>query len=144
VAAALAVAAIELSAQGPSKPIDVKGMQVVVSGVERASSAGLTDCPPGANTVRGMARGEEEFVIVKIDVKVLPSFKPGPIKRATIQDAAGKTYNTAVSFVDVASKPEFSCGIPFRVPLNTKLKSFQIETANFDLTTVPETRAATQ
>jgi hypothetical protein len=141
---ALAMAAIGLTAQAPSKPIDVKGMQVVVSGVERASSAGLTDCPPGANTVRGMARGEEEFAIVKIDVKVLPSFKPGPIKKPTITDTANKVYNTAVNFVDVAAKPEFSCGIPFRIPLNTKLKSFTLETATFDLTTVPETRAATQ
>jgi hypothetical protein len=55
------------------------------------------------------------------------------IKRPTLTDTAGKTYNTAVSFVDVGSVPEFSCAIPFRVPAGTALKAVQVETATLDL-----------
>ena len=55
------------------------------------------------------------------------------LKRPMLTDAAGKTYNTAVSFVDVASVPEFSCAIPFRVPTGTALKSIQIDAASLEL-----------
>ena len=54
----------------------------------------------------------------------------------SVADAAGKTFNTSVAFVDVGSVPEFSCVFPFRVPEGTKLKSLQIEGATFDLSTL--------
>jgi hypothetical protein len=44
---------------------------MAVVGVERASSAGLTDCPPGANTVRAMSKPGEGFAIVTVRMKVL-------------------------------------------------------------------------
>jgi hypothetical protein len=53
-----------------------------------------------------------------------------------LTDAAGKTYNTAVSLVDVGKEPEFSCAIPFRVPAGTKVRSIQIDDASIDLSTV--------
>jgi hypothetical protein len=115
---------------------NLRGLEVGVAKVERASSAGLSDCPPGANTVRGMARGEEEFAIVHVTFKVLPSYKPGPLKRAVVTDQAGKTFNTAVSFVDLNRLPEYSCAIPFRVPLGTKLRKLQIETVSFDISSL--------
>ena len=48
--------------------------------------------------------------------------------------ADDKVYNTSVQFVDVGSVPEYSCQFIFRVPQGTKLKSFAIESATFDLT----------
>jgi hypothetical protein len=117
------------------KPATYKGVEISVAGVERASTASLKDCPPGGNTVNATTRPGEEFAVVKVNFKVLPAFQPNTMmKRPTIVDAAGKTYNTAVSFVDVGSVPEFSCAIPFRVPAGTALKSFQVDTATLDLT----------
>jgi hypothetical protein len=129
-AAAVACAAAAVLAQG-SKTF--KGLEMTVAGVERAPSARLLDCPPGSNTVNAQARGAEEFAVVTINFKVLPDFKPMPIKRPTITDMSGKVYNTAVQFVDVGKVPTFSCAIPFRVPSGTKLKSVQIESVSLDL-----------
>ena len=106
---------------------------MVVVGVERASSAGLSDCPPGENTQRAMAKPGEGFAIVTVKMKVLPAYKPGPLNRPVLTDAAGKTYNTAVSFVDLQKVPEVSCAFPFRIPDGTKLKSVRIDTVSFDL-----------
>lgn len=107
-----------------------------VAGVDRASTASLKDCPPGGNTVNATTRPGEEFAIVTITFKVTPAFQANTmIKRPTLTDAAGKTYNTAVSFVDVGSVPDFSCAIPFRVPSGTALKSVQVDTATLDLPT---------
>lgn len=125
------VAAAAQDAQ--SKPQTYKNLEVTVTGVEHAASAALNDCPPGANTVKGMTRPGEQFAIVKVAFKILPGYQPAPLKRPVLQDAAGTTYNTAVSFVDVGTIPEFSCSFPFRMPEGTKLKSFQIETLSFDL-----------
>ena len=55
------------------------------------------------------------------------------MKRPSLTDAADKKYNTASTFVDVGSVPEYSCTFPFRVPEGTKLKSLQLETASLDL-----------
>lgn len=123
-----------LYAQG--KPVTYKGLEMSVAGVERASTASLKDCPPGGNTVNATTRPGEEFAIVTIAFKVTPAFQANTmIKRPTLTDASGKTYNTAVSFVDVGSVPEFSCAIPFRVPSGTALKSVQVDTATLDLPT---------
>ena len=52
VAAGIAVAGIGLAAQ--SAPQNYKGLDMTVAGVERAGNVSLSDCPPGANTVRGV------------------------------------------------------------------------------------------
>jgi hypothetical protein len=122
---------VSLAAQGGSK--NYKGIELSVAGVERAARVSLTDCPPGANTVSSTAKPGEEFAVVTLKAKVSPGYKPEPIKRPTLTDAAGKTYNTAVSFVDVGKVPEFTCAIPFRVPSGAKLKAIQVDTVSLDL-----------
>lgn len=134
-AAAGALAAMTtLAAQ--SGPQTYKGLELVVSGVERASNVSLTDCPPGANIVRGVIKPGDpmEFVSVKVDFKVLAAFKPGPLPKPVLHDQAGKTYNTAQSFADVGASPSFSCTFSFRVPTGTVVKRFTIDTASIDLT----------
>src|SRR5262245_50923159 len=130
----LLVCAAAVAAQ--SKPVDFKGLQMTADRVERASSASLKDCPPGSNTVNARTtKPDEEFAIVTVKFKVTQAFQASTmLKRPTVTDTTGKTYNTAVSFVDVAATPEFSCSIPFRVPMGTALKSFNVDTASVDLT----------
>ncbi|MBI1873966.1 MAG: hypothetical protein HYS05_08770 [Acidobacteria bacterium] len=116
------------------KPQTLAGLEMSVTAVERASSVSLQDCPPGANTQKGMTKPGEEFAVVTMKFKVLPAFKAGPTKRPSVKDAAGGDFYTAVSFVDVGKPPEFSCSFPFRTPTGTKLKSIQIDSLTFDLT----------
>jgi hypothetical protein len=127
--------AMPVAAQSAAgKPVTHKGLEISVAGVERAATASLKDCPPGDNRVNAMTKPGEEFAVVTVKFKVLPAFeKSTMLKKPTLTDSAGKTYNTAVSFVDVASVPEFSCAIPFRVPTGTALKSVQIDSATLDL-----------
>jgi hypothetical protein len=130
----LLACAASLAAQSSGKPVNYKGLEMTVAGVERAPTASLKDCPPGGNTVNATSRPGEEFAVVKVDFKVTPAFQATTmLKRPTVTDASGKTYNTAVAFVDVASTKEFSCAIPFRVPSGTALKSFQVDSASLDL-----------
>ncbi len=119
-----------------SSPQTYKGLEAVVTGVERAGNVSLTDCPPGANIVRGVIKPGDpmEFASVKVDFKVLPGFKPGPLPKPVLYDAAGKAYNTVQSFADVGTTPSFSCTFSFRVPTGTVLKRFAIDTASIDLT----------
>ena len=125
--------AVVVTAQTASKPA-MPGLDVTVTKVERAATASLRDCPPGSNTVTAITRPGEQFALVTVSFKVAPSFKPGPMKRPTVTDAADKKFNTAATFVDVGTVPEFSCTFPFRVPEGTKLKALQIESASYDLT----------
>jgi hypothetical protein len=129
----LAVAA-QIPPPGPSQTY--RGLQMTASSIERAPTASLNDCPPGENRVNATARPGEEFAIVTVAFKVLPTFQPGPIKRPVLVDAQGKTYNTAVSFMDVGKVPEFSCQMPFRVPAGTALGTLMIDTAKLDLANV--------
>jgi hypothetical protein len=125
--------AVALAAQ-TGKPVTYKGLEMSVAGVERAPTASLKDCPPGGNTVNATTRPGEEFAVVKVNFKVLPAFQPNTmLKRPVVTDEAGKTYNTAVSFVDVGSTPDFSCSIPFRVPTGTKLKTLQVDSATLNI-----------
>jgi len=80
-----------------------------------------------------VTRPGEQFALVTVAFKVSPAFKAAPMKRPTVTDAADKKFNTASTFVDVGSVPEYSCTFPFRVPEGTKLKSLQLETASLDL-----------
>jgi hypothetical protein len=121
-------------AQSAGTPVSYKGLEMAVAGVERAPTASLKDCPPGGNTVNATTRPGEEFAVVKVTFKILPGFQPNTtLKRPVLTDQSGKTYNTAVSFVDIGSTPEFSCAIPFRVPAGTALKAVQIDSATLDI-----------
>jgi hypothetical protein len=125
--------AVVASGQAASKAQPLPGLDATVSKVERAASASLRDCPPGTNTVNAVSRPGEQFALVTVAFKVSSAFKTTPMKRPTVTDTADKKYNTASTFVDVGSVPEYSCTFPFRVPDGTKLKSLQIETASLDL-----------
>ena len=135
IVAAIVVGIVSIAvAQGGTQT--VKGLQMTVTAVQRASSASLKDCPPGTNVVNAMTRPGEQFAVVSVAFKVLPGFQASPMKRPSVTDTAGKTYNTSVAFVDVGSVPEFSCSFPFRLPEGTKLKSLAIESATFDLSAI--------
>ena len=116
-----------------TKPTNYKGLEVTPLGIERAKNVALIDCPPGTNTVRGNARGEEEFAVVKLAFKVTPAFKETVVKKPVLTDTTGKTYNTSVSIIDPGSKPAYECGFPFRVPLGTKVASVAIDTATINV-----------
>jgi len=119
---------------GQAKPTTYKGLEVTPLSVERAKNVALIDCPPGMNSVRGNARGEEEFVVVTFAFKVTPSFDAKTIvKKPVLTDTAGKTYNTSVSIIDAGSHPEYKCGFPFRVPMGTKVASVAIDTATINI-----------
>jgi hypothetical protein len=127
-----AVLAAGVSAQAPKS---YKGVEVSVKGVETLTNVGLTDCPPGANTQRGVIKPGDttEFAVVTVDFKVTPAFKPGPIPKPVLHDGAGKTYNTAQSFADVGGTPAFTCTFAFRVPKGTKPARFQIDSLIVDV-----------
>ena len=116
-----------------TKPTNYKGLEITPLGIERAKNVALIDCPPGQNSVRGNARGEEEFAVVKLAFKVTPAFKETVVKKPVLTDTAGKTYQTSVSIIDPGSKPEYECGFPFRVPLGTKVASVSIDTATINI-----------
>jgi hypothetical protein len=125
--------AVVAAGQTAGKPQNVQGLEITVKKIERAASASLSDCPPGTNTVSAVTRPGEQFALVTVGFKVTPAFKPAPMKRPTVTDAADKNYFTPSQFVDVGSVPEFSCTFPFRVPEGTKLKALHIESASVDL-----------
>jgi hypothetical protein len=116
-----------------AKPANYKGLEITALGIERAKNVALIDCPPGQNSVRGNARGEEEFAVVKLAFKVTPAFNETVVKKPVLTDTAGKTYQTSVSIIDPGSKPEYECGFPFRVPLGTKVASVSIDTATINV-----------
>ena len=123
------------AALGAQTPQTYKGLEVHVAGIERATNVSLTDCPPGANTQRGVIKPGEatEFAAVKVDFKVTPAFKPGPLAKPVLTDASGKTYNTAQAFAEIGSTPAFTCTFAFRVPKGTKLAKFALDTTSIDV-----------
>ena len=125
-----------VAGQTAGKPQTINGLQVTVTKLDRAEKASLRDCPPGTNTVSAVQRPGDELAVVTVNFKVLPDFKPVMMKRPTATATDDKVYNTSVQFVDVGSVPEYSCTFTFRVPEGTKLKSLQIETATFDLSSL--------
>jgi hypothetical protein len=131
--AALAVAAVAAAA---AQSTAIPGLDIKVTKVERAASASLRDCPPGTNTVSAVTKPGEQFALVTIAFTVGPAFKPAPMKRPTVTDAADKSFFTPSQFVDVGSVPAFSCTFPFRVPEGTKLKTLKIENASIDLAAI--------
>src|SRR5262245_46781684 len=133
VVAAIITVCMAATAVMQTKPANYKGLEVTAIGLERAKNVALIDCPPGNNTVRGNARGEEEFAVVTLAFKVTPAFKETVVKKPVLTDTAGKTYNTSVSIVDPGSKPAYECAFPFRVPLGTKVASVAIDTATINI-----------
>jgi hypothetical protein len=125
-----------LLAQSATTPQTYRGLEITVTSVARAPSASLEDCPPGSNTVHAVTRPGEQFALVTVAFKVSPAFQPSPMRRPSVTDTAGKTYNTAAAFVDVGAVPQYSCTFPFRVPDGTRLKSLQIEGVPFDLSSI--------
>ncbi len=111
----------------------VNGLQITVTGVQRMEKASLRDCPPGTNTGSAVGRPGDQLSVVTGAFRATPDAKNTPMKRPVATAADGTAYNTSVQFVDVASKPEYSCEFVYRVPRDTVLKTFQIETAKFDL-----------
>ena len=128
--------AVVASGQAVSNAQPLPGFDATVTKVERAATASLRDCPPGTNTVTAVTRPGEQFALVTVAFKVSPAFKASPMKRPTVTDTADKRYNTASTFVDVGSLPEYSCTFPFRVPDGTKLKALQLESTSLDLTSL--------
>lgn len=131
-ALAMAMSATAIAQQPPQT---YKGLEVSVAGLERAANVSLTDCPPGANSVRGVIKPGDpnEFVSVKVDFKVTPAYKPITIPKPVLHDEAGKAYNTAQAFAEIGSTPNFSCTFSFRVPKGTKVKRFAIDTVALDV-----------
>ena len=122
-------------------PQTYRGLELTVAGVTRATNVSLSDCPPGANTQRGVIKPGDttvEFVTVKVDFKVLPAFKPGMLAKPTLVDESGKVYNTAQSFGEIEASSTFSCSFSFRVPKGASVTRFEIETAWFDLASLAE------
>ena len=132
--AAAGLSAVALAKAEQTKPANYKGLEVTVTGVERSSTVALRDCPPGANSIRGLTKPGEEFAIVNLSFKVTPAFKETIVKKPVLIDAGGKTFQTAMAFIDPGSQPEYSCGFAYRVPEGTKLGRIQIDTTTIDLT----------
>ena len=134
VVATLLTVCMVATAAMQTKPTNYKGLEVTPLGIERAKNVALVDCPPGMNSVRGNARGDEEFAVVTFAFKVTPSFDAKTIvKKPVLTDTAGKTYNTSVSIIDAGSQPEYKCSFPFRVPMGTKVASVAIDTASINV-----------
>lgn len=130
----LALLCAAATAAAQSKPANYKGLEITVVGIERSATVGLKDCPPGANSIRGLTKPGEEFAIVNLSFKVTPAFKETLVKKPVLLDASGKVFNTAMSFIDPGATPEYSCGFAYRVPDGTKLGKLQIDTLTIDLT----------
>lgn len=129
----LAVSASVVSAQAPAT---YKGLAVKVAGVTRATNVSLTDCPPGANIVRGVIRPGDvnEFVSVAVDFTATPAFKPDTLAKPTLTGADGKVYNTAQSFADIAAgAAPFQCTFSFRVPKGAGVTTFALEGTTVDV-----------
>jgi hypothetical protein len=129
-----------VDARGQSAPQTYKGLELTVTSVTRATNVSLTDCPAGANSVRGVIRPGDpnEFASVTLDFKPQPAFKPGALPSPLLHDAAGKTYNTAQAFGDMPATSAFSCTFSFRVPKGTRLARLTIDTFSVDLRKVSQ------
>jgi len=124
--------------QAQATPQVVKGLAVTPTAVARGRIVSLRDCPPGANTQRGVIRPIEdsEFVTVSVSIKVLPAFVPVAIAKPVLVDAAGNTFNTGQAFADVAAEPSYACDFSFRVPAGTEAARLVIDGVTFDLTNI--------
>jgi len=124
---------VAAAAAQAGKPVNYKGLEITPLSVTRAQNVPLVDCPPGTNTQRGNARDGEEFAVVTLAFKVTPAFKETIVKKPVLTDASGKAFNTSVAIIDPASKPDYQCAFPFRVPTGTKVTSVAIDTVTINV-----------
>jgi len=136
VAAAVAAASVALTAQTP--PQTYKGLQISVASVAKSSSVSLGDCPPGANSQRGVIKPGDprEFAVVTVNFTVLPAFTPGPLPKPVLHGPDGTTYNTAQALTDVGPTPTFTCTFAFRVPTGAAVSRLAFDTVSIDLAPV--------
>lgn len=134
--AALAAASVPLTAQTPSQVY--KGLQMSVASVARASSVSLGDCPPSANSQRGVIKPGDprEFAVVTVNFTVLPAFTPGPLPKPVLHGPDAASYNTAQAFTDVGPTPTFTCTFAFRVPTGAAVTRLAFDTLSIDLAPV--------
>jgi hypothetical protein len=114
---------------------------VTVSGVTRATNVSLTDCPAGANIVRGVIRPGDanEFVSVTLDFKTEAGYKAGGIVPSPLlHDGKGQSYKTAQAFGEIGATPTFSCTFSYRVPKGTPVARLTIDTVALDLSKLPQ------
>ena len=129
---------VQLSGQSASGTY--RGLAISVSGMARATNVSLTDCPAGANIVRGVIRPGDanEFVSVTLDFKVEAGFKPGVVPSPLLHDAKGQSYMTAQTFGEVGGTPTFSCTFSYRVPKGTPAARLTVDSVSLDLSKLPQ------
>ncbi len=116
-------------------PADLQGAGSRGRRRERATNVSLTDCPAGANIVRGVIRPGDtnEFASVKVDFKVPPAFKPGAVPSPSCTTTPARPTTRRRPLARSRPTPSFSCTFSFRVPKGTKLARLTIDTLSLDL-----------
>ena len=114
-----------------------EGLEISIDHLDRGIITPLSDCPPGANIVRGViapGTNDTEFVTVYLDFKVLSDFESVNCPRPSIHDVNGRAYLTAQTFQDMGREPEYACNFSFRVPVGMAVKELFIDDITLDLT----------
>ncbi len=114
-----------------------EGLEISIDHLDRGIITPLSDCPPGANIVRGViapGTNDTEFVTVYLDFKVLSDFESVNWPRPSIHDVNGRAYLTAQTFQDMGREPEYACNFSFRVPVGMAVKELFIDDITLDLT----------
>ncbi len=114
-----------------------EGLEISIDHLDRGIITPLSDCPPGANIVRGViapGTNDTEFVTVYLDFKVLSDFESVSWPRPSIHDVNGRAYLTAQTFQDMGREPEYACNFSFRVPVGMAVKELFIDDITLDLT----------
>ncbi len=114
-----------------------EGLEISIDHLDRGIITPLSDCPPGANIVRGViapGTNDTEFVTVYLDFKVLSDFESVNWPRPSIHDVDGRAYLTAQTFQDMGREPEYACNFSFRVPVGMAVKELFIDDITLDLT----------
>ena len=114
-----------------------EGLEISIDHMDRGIITPLSDCPPGANIVRGViapGTNDTEFVTVYLDFKVFSDFESVNWPRPSIHDVNGRAYLTAQTFQDMGREPEYACNFSFRVPVGMAVKELFIDDITLDLT----------
>ena len=114
-----------------------EGLEISIDHLDRGIITPLSDCPPGANIVRGViapGTNDTEFVTVYLDFKVFSDFESVNWPRPSIHDVNGRAYLTAQTFQDMGREPEYACNFSFRVPVGMAVKELFIDDITLDLT----------
>jgi hypothetical protein len=123
--------------QDKSKSQTYEGIKISIASVERTGSAILNSCPRSPGYVQVSARAGYEFVVVRVNIKVLPEYKGDSLerfdKRIEISDTEGKRHGSSVLWEKLGDAREFPCEFVFGVPTGTKPKNFHLGEILFDL-----------